>query len=359
MQDMHDYFDAYVIAPEAPYGDKITLPKGFSGALFFGPAARLCREDFAHHNPEPLWRHAEPLDRIAGATHVSFPSLQANAVDLTLEPAIRDEWLKKPAEWWPLCDALRLTGSLLRLKLPPGAQCLVHAKQILKRFSKTQFWVDPFLHGPCEGWMGHVRLGEFPNCHLTTLGLNPVEILPDTDAYPPRDRFPEDIPTWAIEARTPRELAALSDHADLTPIDMPSVAHEFESDPHMIELKLDHEIGVIPRPIKDLNPDRDMSARPSDRLGSGRRQPALWKRPTWTRESAAEALHFAVGEVGAGQILYASGLEWEALDVSLDRPFREWLEESHSLDSAELELVLRGNARLLFRAREDALGEMS
>lgn len=63
------------------------------------------------------------------------------------------------------------------------------------------------------------------------------------------------------------------------------------------------------------------------------------------RESA-QALHFVAGEVGAGKLLLATGRslrEWPA------EPAEEWLHSLGTLDRAQGELVLSGNARELLR----------
>jgi hypothetical protein len=115
----------------------------------------------------------ERLERIVGETHARFPSRSAPVIDLLLDDEHLDLCLKRPAEWWALCYPLRNASRWIRLTLPAGAPVLVRVKQVLKRYPETLFWVDPFRHGPQPGWQGHVRLAEWPNVMLTTLGLFP------------------------------------------------------------------------------------------------------------------------------------------------------------------------------------------
>jgi len=68
----------------------------------------------------------------------------------------------------------------------------------------------------------------------------------------------------------------------------------------------------------------------------------------WPRAAdLAEALYFAIGEVGAGKLLFASGLTCDAL-ASVDPP--SWLASVQTLDDPERELILSANARELFGA---------
>ncbi|MFH0938969.1 MAG: hypothetical protein V1899_06790 [Planctomycetota bacterium] len=66
----------------------------------------------------------------------------------------------------------------------------------------------------------------------------------------------------------------------------------------------------------------------------------------WPRtEDVAEALYFTIGEVGAGKLLFASGLSWETLAAA--DPI-SWLASVQTLNNSERELILSANARELF-----------
>lgn len=170
---MLPFFDACIRAPEVSYGVAPELPQGFEGAMLHGANARNIRDEYYRWHPTCMWKHAEGIDRIVGETHASFPSRSAALVDLVLSQEDLDLWLKSPAEWWPLCESLRNTKRYLRVHLPSGTGSVSLFKQVVKRFRFTHFWVDPFVHGPVPGWQGHVRLAEFENVWLSTLGIFP------------------------------------------------------------------------------------------------------------------------------------------------------------------------------------------
>ncbi len=247
------YGDACVQAPEYPLNEKPRMPEGFSGAVLFGGDSKLRLDECYRWFPDLWWQHGEDLDRIVSETNARFPSRASQVIDLNLDPARLMQWLKNPTQWWPLCESLRNTSRYLRLHLPRGTSALVGAKQVISRFPDTNFWIDPFVHGPSTGWQGHVRLAGFSNVILSTLGL------------------------------------ASSEHS-------------------------------------------------------------LWK-PV----EAQAALHYAIGEVGASVLVYASGLEWDDVVAGLDRPFREWIAESPDLDQDERRMVLYDNAKDIFESyRHDA-----
>ena len=64
------------------------------------------------------------------------------------------------------------------------------------------------------------------------------------------------------------------------------------------------------------------------------------------RQQVAEMLYFVSGEVGAGKLLFASGMRWETVPPP-ESP-AQWLTSTGSLDDAQRPLVLEGNARELF-----------
>jgi hypothetical protein len=169
---MRPFLDAWLAAPlsftEAP-----TLPVGLAGALLFGSEGKARCDELMRWFPESIWRHAETLELIVGEDHARFPSRGATVIDLCLNEKYRDASLAHPPDWWPLCYPLRDTQRWIRLTLPPGSQVVVRVKQILKRYPETLFWLDPFANGPQPGWQGHVRLAEWPNAVISTLGLFP------------------------------------------------------------------------------------------------------------------------------------------------------------------------------------------
>lgn len=171
---MLPYFDASVTVPDGSHGGSPKLPEGFEGALLQGPNAKVIRDEFHRWHPAKMWRHAETLDRIVGETHAAFPSRSAAMIDLTLSTEDFELWIKSPAEWWPICESLRNAKRYLRVHLPAGVSSVSLFKQVVKRFRYTNFWIDPFVHGPSDGWQGHVRLAEYENVWLSSLGLVPL-----------------------------------------------------------------------------------------------------------------------------------------------------------------------------------------
>ncbi|MCZ7648834.1 MAG: hypothetical protein M5U26_26850 [Planctomycetota bacterium] len=165
------FVDAAVQAPEYLFSESPALPAGCEGAILHGRDAKARRDEAFRWHPRLRWRHAERLDRVAGEAHASFPSRSTFLVDLDLDLHDLQGYLKRPEEWWPVCHALRGTRRMLRLKLPPGTQFVAGAKQVVRRYLDTRFWLDPFAFGPLEGWQAHVRLAENENVYLTTLGL--------------------------------------------------------------------------------------------------------------------------------------------------------------------------------------------
>ncbi len=142
------------------------------GVVFYGAATGSLGLPADVSGDGVLWRHAESLDRIVGESHARFPSRASAVIDLQLGPRLLDA-LAKPAEWWPLCYPLRGTSRLIRLSLPPGAHLVAKVKQVLRRHPETFFLFDPFVHGPVEGWQAQVRMAEWANVFITTLGLSP------------------------------------------------------------------------------------------------------------------------------------------------------------------------------------------
>lgn len=75
-------------------------------------------------------------------------------------------------------------------------------------------------------------------------------------------------------------------------------------------------------------------------------------RSGWGKREIREALHFTVGEVGAGRLLYASGADWLSLAEEDGAAFREWLAGQPVFDSREADLVLFENAWRLLHTEE-------
>jgi hypothetical protein len=166
-------FDCHILGDDEPLHEVPTLPDGAAGAILFGPHASARRRELSGWAQAQQWGHAEPLDRVVGQAHAVFPTQSAQVVELQLAQDLFDEFLKRPREWWPVCDALRNSKRVLKLKLPPGQGCAAGIKQVVKHFFDTHFWIDPFVHGPVDGWQAQVRLATQVNLSVSTLGLFP------------------------------------------------------------------------------------------------------------------------------------------------------------------------------------------
>lgn len=254
MASSYPFSDIYIDAPTYPLNESPAFPEDLEGLVLFGTDAKLRREECYRWDPKRWWQHAEMLDRIVSESNARFPSRAAQVVELELEPERLIYWLKRPSEWWPLCESLRGSNRILRIHIPAGTAALVSAKKLVNNFPYTTFWLDPFIYGPIDGWQGHVRLASYSNVFISTLGLIP------------------------------------------------------------------------------------MSA------------------SRWDDDEAQEALHFTVGEVGAGQLLYASGVSWDELISGQDKQYREWLADSTELDDEEFQLVMAGNAKRVFGAYKEGSG---
>jgi hypothetical protein len=68
--------------------------------------------------------------------------------------------------------------------------------------------------------------------------------------------------------------------------------------------------------------------------------------PLWPYDKLAEAFHFVSGEVGAGKLLFASGLMTETLNSTPDP--ENWLAGFQCLDEDQRRLILEINSRELF-----------
>ncbi|MCW8130329.1 MAG: hypothetical protein KIS92_08275 [Planctomycetota bacterium] len=75
----------------------------------------------------------------------------------------------------------------------------------------------------------------------------------------------------------------------------------------------------------------------------------------WSAREASEAMNFLVGEVGAGRLIYASGLEWESVSLGVDKPFREWIEQQPELEDPERPLVLNRNAAAFLHVPQEEI----
>lgn len=75
---------------------------------------------------------------------------------------------------------------------------------------------------------------------------------------------------------------------------------------------------------------------------------------SWPERSEREALHFTVGEVGAGKLLFASGMTPAQLNLQGTKP-AEWLKSVPFLEPAQRELILRKNVDDAFAGLIDAV----
>lgn len=75
----------------------------------------------------------------------------------------------------------------------------------------------------------------------------------------------------------------------------------------------------------------------------------------WDEGQIVEALHFLVGEVGAGTLLYASGASWEDLLAGRTEAGRAWLADCGQLDGDELMLVFCETAQTLLGESDTSL----
>jgi hypothetical protein len=165
------YVDAHIIAPQPACAEP--QPE-WEGAILFGASAAEQRRLCSAVRAGGLWLHAEPLACLVGPTDPRFPSTAPAVLDLQLPVDNLPAQLRKPvSDWWPLANAAAANGQLLRLNLPPGAHTAVGVRKLAQRFPHTRFLLDPFRHGPVPGWQAQVRLAEWENVWLTTLGLVP------------------------------------------------------------------------------------------------------------------------------------------------------------------------------------------
>jgi len=226
------FFDAHL---EGSLAAADSLPNGLSGAILYNTSDLPVAPGH--------WLLAAAQDQIAEVSR--NPAVKI--VDVRIPPSELLARLKRPKpEWFLLAEGVRVQKQFLRLSLPPGASCVVGTKKLAEHFPQTRFLLNPFLHGPGDGWQAQVRLAETENIWLTTLGLSPG----------PRCRWP----------RT---------------------------------------------------------------------------------EDVDEALHFAMGEVGASRLVYASGLSASMYEFFLFDP-QKWLADIKVLDEDQRALILDLNARELF-----------
>ena len=226
------FFDAHLEGSPAATG---LLPAGLSGAILY--------------NAPDLPVASGRWFLVAGQEQIAEVSRNpaVKVVDLRIPPGDLLARLKRPKpEWFLLAEGVRVQKQFLRLTLPPGASCVVGTKKLAEHFPHTRFLLDPFLHGPGDGWQAQVRLAETENIWLTTLGLCPG----------PNCRWPHS-------------------------------------------------------------------------------------------EDIDEALHFAMGEVGASRLVYASGYS-AAMSEFFSFDPQKWLADIKVLDEDQRALILDVNARELF-----------
>ena len=165
------YFDAHVIAlGQLPN----SLPNQLSGVIFFGPDALIQRRECSLVSPERLWGHASSLNTFTEPADEKFTALERTVIDLQLPDTELLSRLQAPvSEWWPLAGTARGARRFLHLTLPAGAAPAASLRRIIKSYPRTVFMIDPFRHGPVPGWQAQIRLAEFDNVRLTTIGIVP------------------------------------------------------------------------------------------------------------------------------------------------------------------------------------------
>lgn len=152
------HFDAHLEGPLQPGA----LPCGLSGAIFYN--ASECP------TAPGRWFLSAAQNQLAEVSRIPA----AKVIDLRIPPEHLVAKLKQPkSDWFLLADSVRVQKQFLRLNLPPGASAVVGIKKLAEHYSNTRFLLDPFLHGPGDGWQAQVRLAELDNIWLTTLGLCP------------------------------------------------------------------------------------------------------------------------------------------------------------------------------------------
>ena len=170
---MAQWVDLHVEAPGAVARAAEELPPGAAGAVLFGPSAERFAAELSARHPGLLWRHAAIIPPLSSGAQGAAPPPSAHVAHLSLDAAApggsRDleslrsllSWLQQPPR------------RLIRLALPPGTRTVARVKHLVRRFPQARFLLDPFVHGPLEGWQAHVRLAENANVWLSTLGLDP------------------------------------------------------------------------------------------------------------------------------------------------------------------------------------------
>lgn len=167
------YFDAHVAAHATVLLSDTSM---LSGAIFFDAAAAEMSRKFRQIKPKNFWSHAENLKHIVSAHDSRFPASQPAVVTLALSDDDLMHRLRAPAaDWWPLMNSLRERRIVLHLPLPAGSRAVVGVRKLARKFEQTKFLIDPFIHGPQDGWQAQVGLAEAENIWLTTLGMLPVE----------------------------------------------------------------------------------------------------------------------------------------------------------------------------------------
>ena len=73
---------------------------------------------------------------------------------------------------------------------------------------------------------------------------------------------------------------------------------------------------------------------------------------TWPNRSEREALYFTIGEVGAGKLLFASGLTPAQMAARSENP-EDWLLTVPFVEAAQRDLILRKNAAAAFAPAAD------
>jgi hypothetical protein len=150
------HFDAHVNGTNQSALDGLRL----EGAILFCPQPDQVRM------PAGNWIRASIVQNLTQTEETAV------VLDLQLLPGELLQRLKRPKpEWFPLLESVRLKRQFVRFNPPPGASTVVGVKKLSEHFPNARFLIDPFQHGPPDGWQAQVRLAECDNIWLTTLGL--------------------------------------------------------------------------------------------------------------------------------------------------------------------------------------------
>jgi len=146
------YFDACLRAG-AP---RSSLPEELCGAIVYGEQNAQSCAALSSLRPGP-W--------IAAGAPDAF-----GVIDFQPEGDALIPLLKRPAgQWWTHARQ----NLCLHFTLPAGERIASGLRNLAGALPDLVLLVDPFALGPEPGWQAKVRMAEWPNIWLTTLGLAP------------------------------------------------------------------------------------------------------------------------------------------------------------------------------------------